>query len=411
MKVPRDTTANSVANSYPTVLQAPICSVRDLAHQIARVPLDYLTTSFLFLALPCLARLRGIPLNYDWKGFYIPYLIGVALHSIGFAAILHCIQYGFKSPMKYVLTPFLKRKGRPLFLILLFVESLWVLGLWKSLVIFLDFLTVLGYLEYLKVDRKSPVSSTLIPLIPVAYFSLGFILIASYNVLIGSARYFASYDGFFDAVDRLLLGGWSLVDLFGFLNSHLPLVAFKVLEKIYFFMFAQLGATMILLTIYDGPKRALRFVGTLTLAYQTATLIYFVLPSLGPFFLAHAKSHSLSPNLVTTQIQVGLINKLNALWSSKTQTNIGLDFYIAFPCMHLAQPLIVLWFLKSMKSVVRFLVAYDTLMVFAIVFLQWHYLADLFGGLAVAAAALIVHIRYSRVSSDSYDKFLHQTHD
>jgi hypothetical protein len=387
----RNMVIKPMAALFSRIQQMPNFSAHNLLRGISRVPLDYWSTGFLYLALPFLAGARGIPLNYDWRGFFLPYLIGISLYSIGFAVVFHAIQNGVRSPLHYAIAPFLKKKVRLLFLVFLFIASIRVLGLWQSLVIFIDLLAVLGYVEYLKTKEKRILPSILGLLIPAAYFSLGFILIASYNVLIGSVRYFAGYDDFFNACDRFLLMGWSVIDLSHLLKVHAPAVVFTILEKVYFLMFPQIGATIILLTIYKGPRQAVRFVGTLTIAYQMATLIYFILPSLGPFFLAYGKSMTLPSNLVTTHIQVELINKLDLLWRLKTQSIIGLDFYIAFPCMHLAQPLIVLWFLRSMKSMVRVLVIYDTIMLFAIVFLQWHYLVDFMGGVLVAVIAIKIH--------------------
>jgi len=59
----------------------------------------------------------------------------------------------------------------------------------------------------------------------------------------------------------------------------------------------------------------------------------------------------------------------------------------------------VLWFLRSMKTVARVLIVYDALMVFSIVLLQWHYVVDLFGGVAVAVIAIKVHNSYLKRST------------
>ena len=73
--------------------------------------------------------------------------------------------------------------------------------------------------------------------------------------------------------------------------------------------------------------------------------------------------------------------------------------------MHIAQPLIVLWFLRSMKIVVRLLLAYDFLMIFSIVLLQWHYLVDLIGGAMVAIIAVKIHqLHTARTSSTIHEK-------
>jgi PAP2 superfamily len=109
----------------------------------------------------------------------------------------------------------------------------------------------------------------------------------------------------------------------------------------------------------------------------------------------------LPPSLITTHIQTELAQKLQSLWQTGTKNSIGLDFYIAFPSMHIAQPLIVLWFLRSMKTVVRSLLAYDFLMIFSTVLLQWHYLVDLIGGALVAIIAIKLHQLQTRKTSGS----------
>jgi len=56
--------------------------------------------------------------------------------------------------------------------------------------------------------------------------------------------------------------------------------------------------------------------------------------------------------------------------------------------------------LRFMKRVFWALAAYDFLMLFSIIFLQWHYLVDLLGGLFVALIAIKVYqLELKRVSS------------
>lgn len=278
-----------------------------------------------------------------------------------------------------------------LVLLFLVIESLWLLGFWKTLVTFVDLWAVILYIIHLRNRRKSFIRGSLRILVPALYFSAGFVLISSYNVLIGSCRYFASYDQLFNSIDKIFMFGWSVPQLSRILSEKAPPSIFLLLEKSYFFMFPQIGAAIILLSIQSGGRRAIRFVGTIALAYQLATFVYFCVPSLGPFFLSTPVSAGLPRGLVTTQIQADLVHKLESLWHTGTKDSIGLDFYIAFPCMHIAQPLIVLWFLRSMKRVVWVLVVYDFLMLFSIVLLQWHYVVDLAGGAAVSFVAIMIN--------------------
>lgn len=368
--------------------------------RVSALPLDYKTTVILYVMLPVLFRWRGLALNYEWTDFFIPFWLGVALYSVFAAALFHLIENGVRKSFWVAFKPLAGKKVRLIFLTVLVLESTWLMGFWNTLIISSDILAVVVFVVHLRSKTKDWIKDALTALIPAFYFSAGFILIASYNVLIGSARYFAAYDSFFNSLDKLFLSGWSVTELSQQLAFKASPLVFLFLEKIYFFMFPQIGAAIILLTVQKGTKHALRFVGTIAIAYQLATLIYFFFPSLGPFFLSRPVSAGLPPHLVTTHIQAELVQKLELLWQTGTKSSIGLDFYIAFPCMHLAQPLIVLWFLRFMKRVFWALAAYDFLMLFSIIFLQWHYLVDLLGGLFVALIAIKVYqLELKRVSS------------
>jgi hypothetical protein len=364
---------------------------RNCMNRLIAAPLDYKTVPLLYLLMPILFRLRGIPLNYEWMSFFIPYWVGISLYSVFFAVLFYLIEYDFRGTLKSLFGPFTAKKPRLLFLLAFFAELIWFFGFFKALIILSDLFAAAFLLIRLRNRSKTWLKDALTVLVPAFYFAAGFVLIASYNVLIGSIRYFGSYDPIFNSIDKILMFGWSVPVLSQYVAGHASPSAFLILEKIYFFMFPQIGACIILLTVQMGVKHAMRFVGAITIAYQLATLIYFCFPSLGPFFLTNPLSAGLPPSLITTHIQAELVQKLQSLWQTGTKNSIGLDFYIAFPCMHIAQPLIVLWFLRSMKVVVRFLLVYDFLMIFSIVLLQWHYLIDLIGGALVAIIVVKIH--------------------
>ena len=77
-----------------------------------------------------------------------------------------------------------------------------------------------------------------------------------------------------------------------------------------------------------------------------------------------------------------------ALWNHLPVTRISTDYLIAFPCMHIAQPLIVLWFLRRWRRMLIVLCAYDCLLIVSILLLEWHYLVDVIGGILVAGIAI-----------------------
>ena len=56
--------------------------------------------------------------------------------------------------------------------------------------------------------------------------------------------------------------------------------------------------------------------------------------------------------------------------------------------MHIALPAIAMWFIRSWRPMFWFPAAYLCLVTCAIVILEWHYLLDIPGGIAIAALAV-----------------------
>jgi hypothetical protein len=84
------------------------------------------------------------------------------------------------------------------------------------------------------------------------------------------------------------------------------------------------------------------------------------------------------------------IGNSQALWNHIGIRRISTDYYIAFPCMHITQPLVVLWFLRKWKRMAAALVIYDVFLVLAIILLEWHYIVDILAGVGVAAIAILI---------------------
>ncbi len=79
---------------------------------------------------------------------------------------------------------------------------------------------------------------------------------------------------------------------------------------------------------------------------------------------------------------------LNAITEHRGLWRIQTDYFIALPCMHLTQPLIVLWFLRKSKTLVAVLTVYDVAMIAAVLLLQEHYVIDLIAGACAAVLAI-----------------------
>jgi PAP2 superfamily len=129
--------------------------------------------------------------------------------------------------------------------------------------------------------------------------------------------------------------------------------------------------------------------GTIIGAYILALGIFYLYPSLGPFYTCPDHFAHFPNALSTYEIQQTAMEKAKLLSTSYRYFNtIGTDYFIAFLCMHIAQPLVVLWFLRKWKRIAGVLIIYDVLLIPAILLLEWHYFADLLGGAVVAIAAI-----------------------
>jgi hypothetical protein len=234
---------------------------------------------------------------------------------------------------------------------------------------------------------------------PAAYLFAGLVLVFAYNNVIVSVKFYGAYDTILNHADSVLLGGNTVSELAHRAGRLLPLPVFRFLEFIYFGMFSQIGAGILLTALTAGRARAFRLVGALLTAYSLALICFYFWPSHGPYYSCPVHFTEFPPQLRAFATQRMLLAKARAVSGGNSITSIGTDYYIAFPCMHIAQPLIVMWFLRRWKRVVAFLAVVNLLLIASILLLEWHYLVDLLGGVAVAVLAVLVIDRHRLCSS------------
>ncbi len=343
-----------------------------------------MTIALALALVPLLKDLR-LPLSFDWGRLLSAYWLVVAAQSIFAATLLVLLAL----PCSNTLVPWAARIRRnPLrivFLLVFFLILTWATSWVKALIISVDAAAILELRERKGAPGLRKTSAAL--LAPALYLFAGFLLIFAYNDIILSVRYFAAYDQAFQAADRWLLRGLTVPAMTAWAVRIFPLSFFHFLEFIYFGMFAQIGAAMILTCAIRRRGESLRFVGTILTAYYLALLLFFLWPSQGPYYLQ--PSH-LPATLQASAFQRFSIANSQALWNHLDIRRISTDYYIAFPCMHITQPLVVLWFLRRWKRMIAALAIYDTFLVFAIILLEWHYVVDILAGIVVAAIAILV---------------------
>jgi hypothetical protein len=342
----------------------------------------------LALALVPVLRFENLPVKFDWITLSVAYWILLAAQSI-FAAVLLCL---IGLPRDQLLNPFLARyRENPLRFIpmlLFFAILVWFAGWLRALVLTVDAVAALELLNRQKAKGLRHAAASV--LAPAAYLFFGFLMVLAYNNVIVSLRNNFATDPVLAGIDHWLLRGHSVSELSHWALQAFPLWFFKALEFIYFGMFLQIGATLIFLALYEGKTRALQFVGTILISYYLALIIFYIWPAQGPYTLCPAHFSRFPTSLQSYNIQAALIPHALALFHHARITRISTDYFIAFPCMHIVQPILVLWFLRSWRRIFRTLAVYDLFLVAAILMLEMHYVIDLLVALPVAILSVAI---------------------
>lgn len=337
--------------------------------------------------LPLLARLH-LPARFDWVTLGTAYWLVLAAQSIFVATLLCLIGLPRQVTLEPLIEHYRREPLRMVLLLLCFIALGWTFTWVKATVLTLDIAAILEFRERRKVHDLG--AASLAVLLPALYFFAGFLLVLAYNDIIVSVRFNFAYDPAFSAMDKWLLRGGTVSDLSHWAIRTFPTSFFQFLEFIYFGMFPQIGAGIILIGLYDGRNRGLQLVGTILMAYYVALGLFCLWPSHGPYYLCPDHFSRFPSSLQAYSIQKLLIMHALALWNHVPIHRISTDYFIAFPCMHIAQPLIVMWFLRRWKRMVMVLCFYDIILIVSIVLLEWHYLVDIIGGILVTGVSVAI---------------------
>jgi PAP2 superfamily len=348
----------------------------------------YWTSLLLTAALVPILRRLHLPFNFDWKTLGIAFWIVLDAQSIFVAVLLGLIGLPAETMIKPLLHRYQRQPLRFLLLVLYAGILFWAFGWVKALILTVDTFALLEFFE----RRASPqIRKTLTAiLLPALYLFCGFLLVFAYNCVIVSLRFNFAYDAVFNAADKWLLHGWTVSDLSHWAIRRFPLSFFQSLEFIYFGMFAQIGAAILLVAIHDGRDRAMQYIGTILTAYYLALAIFYLWPSQSPYYLCVNHFSHFPESLQAYRIQLFLNQHAVMLSNHVPIRRISSDYFIAFPCMHIAQPLIVMWFLRRWRRMLLVLAGYDLLLIVAILLLEWHYFVDILAGALVAAVAIAI---------------------
>jgi len=226
--------------------------------------------------------------------------------------------------------------------------------------------------------RKGDWKALRTALLPWAYLALGIQLALYFSSVIVSVRSCTEYDSLFARLDKSIMFGATVI---GISRNAVPF--YGAAEWLYYSIGGVMGAAILFLCLSGDSTTAFRMCGGILITYYLSLLLFFFLPAQGPFIAAGLPSY-----LETATVQRMSFFNASVLYHHTRWITPPLGYYVAFPSLHVAQPVIAAWFLRKWSRVALIVGAYCVLLVPAILILQWHYLIDIIGGLAVAAIAV-----------------------
>ena len=365
-------------------------------------------TVALTLAIVPLLRSYHLPVRFAWADIFEIYWMTFAFQGTVTAILLYLIGFQVKETLGPILMR-LKADKRRVLVLVPFLVVLYGLTVVLASPVVWPFLTVFSFavLEWFDRSQNQPngLSSPTLALAPAPiYLFWGLILVSAYNDIAVASRPNVTYDVEFNRVDMWLLHGMSVAGIAHGAIHSLPARFYKAVEFVYYFcMFPQIGAAMLLLAFRGGRREAFRLSVALLTAYYLALAIFWLWPTQGPNFLCTNHFSEFPSSIRTLALQRTLLDKAASLWAGHGVGLIGLDYYIAFPSMHIAIPTIVAVFLRRWKRIFYMLLAVDILIVAAVILLEWHYVLDVIGGLAVAAVVtVLVPLQSESLRGDSF---------
>jgi hypothetical protein len=356
---------------------------------LAASEVHFWLTGVMALALIPAMRAARLPLRFDWPQL-VQAWVGLMFQATFLACILCVIGGGYRETLRPVLERYWTDKRRLLLLVPLLGELVYLFGAAEAVVVTFSFV---AFVELMERTRKRPgalLHAVGAVMLPAAYLFAGLVIVFAYNDVIVSFRFFGAFDPLFNRIDSWILGGATVSSIAHRLGAHLSLGTYRFLEFVYFGMFSQIGAGIILVALDLGMRRAFRLVGSLLTAYTFALLCFYLWPSHGPYYSCPIHFAAFPRQLTVYAAQQTLMARAQALSGGLEIPSISTDYYVAFPCMHIAQPLIVMWFLRRWKRITIALTVLNVVLVASILLLEWHYVVDVLGGVGVAILSIAI---------------------
>jgi hypothetical protein len=236
-------------------------------------------------------------------------------------------------------------------------------------------------------SQKIPSEALLSITVVSIYFFIGFVLVLCYNDVIAALRFDGSQDLALNRTDSYLLWGTTVTAVAHWILKNGPHGIRFVSGFIYLITSPVVSAGIIFLAFREGRSVAMRLAGCMLTAYYLSLIIFYLLPTTGPYYLCPIHATGMTP-------------ALELFRSHGRPQIIKLDYFIGFPSMHVGAPAIVLWYMRRYSRSAIFLTSLLALLVPSIIILEEHYILDILGGWCVALIAL-AFVEWPSLSRDA----------
>ena len=255
--------------------------------------------------------------------------------------------------------------------------------LWATLVllniVLISFILIMAYIEY-KYENK------IVKIFHYWYLAPLVLLTFKEIYLLVHAIRPNDYDWLFIKIDRWIFG----TDPTVFLHQFAFPVLTEILQIVYG-SFYLLPIFLCLILLYNNKQTAFEFsVFVIIYGFFLSYMGYFLLPGIGPRFTLHdfATINQQLPGLFLTNLLRDITNFGESLLPNTPNPAAVVQRDI-FPSGHTMITLIVMYLSVRLKSNSKyFFIPWGSLLIFSTVYLWYHYVIDLFGGLIFMLFAL-----------------------
>lgn len=229
------------------------------------------------------------------------------------------------------------------------------------------------------------------PAIEVAFVLSGFLAISYAFTVIKACLFVANQpaDAELVGVINRYAGGTVYHAFAAWGESHLGWV--RVLDDFYLRIFDQMAAVSLFLIGAGKRSERIVFQSALALCYLFGAVSYFIVPAFGPAFFdpgayAFLEGHGLWAPVVQETLAQNSLSVANGTVSSLPPY----QFLACVPSLHMTHELVMLYYARHDRA----FFAAKLLGVFvsgvAVIVLGWHYLIDIFGGVALALVSVVI---------------------